>query len=252
MRAPSALRLVFVPPGPPPPPTAQCSAQPRLGNAGNSGMLTSGIPPISGKSGKSGKPWGSEGKVKVPAAAVGGAPPVVAVADEAAPEYDPRLEPPPLPHLHTARASDVALATAGLISCKGTMRLLSCFYFEFNAKKVDRTWASDTAVASALPPLAVTAASARAAARAKLSETAVAADAALVPHASAAARDHASAKARAVAEASAEPEADVEQPGVPRTDTVAAARARATATATASAEDCAAVVQGQELHWEKA
>lgn len=114
------------------------------------------------------------------------------------------------------------------------------------------TWARDTAVASELPPLAVTAASALAAARANDSETANAADWDRAPQASAAAPAQASASARAVAEASDDPDADVEHPGVPRTETVTAARARATATATDSAEACAAVAQGQLVHWAKA
>jgi hypothetical protein len=98
------------------------------------------------------------------------------------------------------------------------------------------TWAIEVAVASAFPPFAATAASARAAAEAKAVLIALEAESALAPHASEAAFAHATARALAVAFAVADPEAEVWQPEVPRTETVTEARAFATAKETDSAE----------------
>ena len=103
-------------------------------------------------------------------------------------------------------------------------------------------------MASALPPFALTEASAFAAADAKAWLMAEEADWALAPQASAADFAQASARALAVATADAEPEAVVWQPEVPRTLTVTDASALATATETASAAVEACEMQGQVVH----
>jgi hypothetical protein len=128
---------------------------PLLLNRGNSGKLLGN----SGKSGKSG--MSMLGKSDGPRAIVGWALGSDEVDADAVAEADAADELGPFPaHLQVAKASAVALATAGLMS-------------------------SAKAVASALVLGPETAASALAAALAKASEMAAADDSALAPHASA-------------------------------------------------------------------